>query len=98
MEFPLESFSICTGLAGCALLEERTCIRLPRTSVKAGNLHSQVIGMGDMARAFPRSEAVSVPAALVMGTHVPLAEHEIFGERILDSVFCLREPSEGADS
>lgn len=51
-----------------------------------------------MARAFPRSEAVSVPAALVMGTHVPSAEHESLGDRILDSVFCLREPMEGTEA
>lgn len=93
MEFPSESFSVCTGLTGSALLEERTWICPSRSSVKA-----QIIGMGDTAQAFSRSEAVSVPAALAMGTHAPLAEHESFGERILDTVFCLREPSEGADS
>lgn len=90
MEFESESFSVCTGLTGSILLEERTCICPSGSSIKTGNLHSQVIGMGDIAQAFPRSKAFSVPAALVMGTHAP------FGERILDTVFCLREPSEGA--
>lgn len=56
------------------LLEERSLICLSRSSIKARTLNSQVIEMGDMGQAFSRSEAISMPDAVVMGAHLSLAK------------------------
>lgn len=98
MEFLSDSFSVCTIRARCPLLEERDRVCLSRSSTKARIQNSRVTETGDVVQARSRSEAIAVPDAFVMGTRIHLAKHESFGEGIPDTVFCLREPSEGADS
>lgn len=61
-------------------------------------LYSPVREMGDRVQALSRSEAFSMPDALVMGAPVCVAKPGSFEAGILDIVSCLREPSEAADS